>query len=296
MEKNRRSDIDFYKGILIWLVVISHIMALSEFSSDSFVFKLIGNCHIPLFLMISGFLFSPEKFFRPSWIQRIILPWLIANFIYVLLPGASFSLRGLIVGFTTHLWYIPAIIIYMFIIFVAEKFCRGNIAWGVLLAFAILLQFSDLIVGDSYIVRASRFCISNFRLPFLIYFLIGYLTKKVSIEIRQLRLWIGVGLLFLVFASFEHGLNGIFRLTGNIMLMVPLLKTNIRIPTGNQVTIFLINSGRNSMFIYLWHVVPLILPLSISMKYICMLVWLIAMSNIISLRKRIPHAYLLGLS
>lgn len=115
-------------------------------------------------------------------------------------------------------------------------------------------------------------------------------------EIKLSRLWVGVGLLFLVVASFEHRLNGIFRLIGNIVLMVPLLKTNIRVPTNNWLTIFLINSGKNSMFIYLWHVVPLILPLPISVKYICMLVWLIAMSSIISLHKRIPHAYLLGLS
>lgn len=296
MERMRRSDIDFYKGILVWLVVISHIMAINEYTSSSFAFKLICNSHIPLFLMISGFLFNPEKLLSISWIRRMIIPWLIANVIYLLMPGSSFSIRGIIVGFTTHLWYIPGITVYMVIVWGMFKLFRRDVAFAILLVISVMFYFIGGIPGDSIIIRVLRFCISNFRLQFLIYFLVGYIDKIVKYEIKFSGLCLALGALFLVIASLINMLNGIFQLAGNIMLMVSMLKLNINLPTNNRFIGFLSISGRNSMFIYLWHVVPLALPMSNSLKLICMLVWLIALSFIMCTSRRKAHASLVGLA
>lgn len=294
MSITRRSDIDVYKGILIWLVVLSHIMAISEYWSDSFIFKLIVNSHIPLLLMVSGYLFNIEKFFKASWVKRIILPWIISNCVYLLLPEVSFSISGMIVGFTTHLWYIPAIIIFMFLVWVGELFKR-NFFFVFLLAIAIVFQFNFQFSGDNLVIRGIRFCISNFRLQFFIYFLIGYLLKKDNIKISLFILWIVLGVFLLVIASLDFRMHSVFKLIGNILLMGSLLKKNIKFQNDNRIIIFLCNSGQNSMFIYLWHVVPLLLPMPSMTKYICMIVWQLIIWILINQKKRNHFAYLVGL-
>ena len=94
--QHRRDDIDVYRGFLVWLVVISHIMALSKMLSNSYIFSIITRIHMPLFMGLSGFLYSQGAIVhRHTVIKRLVLPWLIANFVYLLLPGSSFSVQGL---------------------------------------------------------------------------------------------------------------------------------------------------------------------------------------------------------
>lgn len=121
--KHRRLDLDVYKGCLVWLVAISHIMAVSSTISSTYIFYFITSIHVPLFMGISGYLYLPGGLTQRTLtsIKRLIIPWLFANIIYFLLPGGSFSAIGCLVGFSTHLWYVPSLVLFMLFIDIFDR-------------------------------------------------------------------------------------------------------------------------------------------------------------------------------
>lgn len=280
----RRNDVDIYKGILVWFVVISHIMALSEWASNTFVFRLITNSHIPLFMGISGFLFNPNKIINFKLLRRLLLPWMMANFVYFLLKSASFDMRGIVFGFETHLWYIPSIIFFMMYIYIIEKLVgegtRNLIVLALIFVISLVFPFSEILfTGDTMAVKLIRFVCSNFRLQFLVYFMTGYLSKKFSITVLHNKLWVIAGVVILLLAGItSNPVFWIIRIIGNVMLIVGLLTDITEIKLDNKMIKFFHISGKNSMFIYLWHVVPLTLSMPIESKLIIMLIWLIVLS------------------
>lgn len=77
------------------------------------------NFRMPLFVFISGFLFSyleREKNKYPTLIalfknkfKRLIIPYFVFTTIYMLTTGMGFSFKILIAGWLAHLWFIPTL-------------------------------------------------------------------------------------------------------------------------------------------------------------------------------------------
>ena len=79
--KERNTTLDLAKGILIIFVVLGHAIQYSgngnwedsQLFFDDIVFRAIYSFHMPLFMMISGYLFysSNKKDFKPLMISKL---------------------------------------------------------------------------------------------------------------------------------------------------------------------------------------------------------------------------------
>lgn len=237
----RRVDIDIYKGILVWCVVLSHLLALSPAMVDTVLFKIITGFHIPLFIGISGFLFNTSNFKNkiPGMIKRLIIPWIIANLVYLILPGTDFSVTGCFIGFVTHLWYIPSLLLFMLIIFVYDKLNHYLKLMSVGLYFFIMWINT---VGASHIlIKCVRFLVANFRLQFFAYFFVGYLIKKYKIKCFSKSnpvLWaiIGFGLVCLG-NNITFAFSELFLMVGNCLIILSLYPNEILKRPSDSTTI-----------------------------------------------------------
>ncbi len=69
--KKRLYHFDLLKGIAIFLVVMGHVLTMCVRGIDSaFIFKLIGQVHMPLFFFISGYFTYKAGFARPALGKR----------------------------------------------------------------------------------------------------------------------------------------------------------------------------------------------------------------------------------
>lgn len=88
----RDSKIDSIKGILIILVVLAHFQG-DKFHDIVFLF------HMPLFFMISGYLFKQETSFDRNYIRKVFSRYLLPYFAYsisiLVILDRDFSLRHL---------------------------------------------------------------------------------------------------------------------------------------------------------------------------------------------------------
>lgn len=114
----RLNNIDFFKGLLIILVILGHIL---QGSLEESIFRYtIYSFHMPLFIGISGFLFNANKVVDFNFIAlikrylyRIIIPWTLAIAVYFLLSSIesrSVTITGIVKAFAFpyyHLWFIP---------------------------------------------------------------------------------------------------------------------------------------------------------------------------------------------
>lgn len=59
----RNSKVDAYKGILIWLVVLGHVIqyGYKQAFDNNYYINLIYSFHMPAFMFVSGFLSNSSK-------------------------------------------------------------------------------------------------------------------------------------------------------------------------------------------------------------------------------------------
>lgn len=88
MERNR--DIDFVKGIMITLMVLFHLVYFASYYHT--LDHLVYSFHMPVFMLISGYLFSFEKdsSYFLKYLRSLAVPYIAFTSIYYL----AFSLLG----------------------------------------------------------------------------------------------------------------------------------------------------------------------------------------------------------
>lgn len=157
LDDKRDLRIDSIKGPLILLVVIGHqIEPFIEVSPMIHaVFLLIYSFHMPLFVMISGYLTNPSADSRKFWRGELILfeALLMFQTIRCLLTTLyfGFSWRMLITPEWT-LWYLLSLIFWRFFLFVAYRVNDTRKVLLVLLAASVLmaLAFGFIPVGTEF--------------------------------------------------------------------------------------------------------------------------------------------------
>ena len=187
----------------------------------------------------------------------------------------------------------------MTLLWLVEKMHFKKVIYAVLIVVAFAFQFPGLLVGEGIAVKTIRFLVSNFRLQFLIYFLLGNMLRKTGItrQYKKLTVAIAGGIVFLLLAAVTTDKACIaFKLVGNTALMAGLLQNVVTISENSRVLNFLKLSGRNSMFIYLYHVIPLILPFTNLLKIVITVVWGAVMVIVICKKNDSGLWYLLGLN
>jgi acyltransferase len=190
----RNQSIDTSKGFLLLLVIVGHILQGSF--TESLPRYLIYGFHMPMFMAISGFLFSANyfKITTHTWIKkttsRALLPWVLAVIIFtVYLKFVGYyqqSSPQLIIESLTkpfyHLWFIPAWIAYQAAIRWMEKH-QFNIRQFLLASCLIStaaawLQISGQVLIPTQEIPIIGEILYSLRPQFFLFFVLGYVVKN----------------------------------------------------------------------------------------------------------------------
>ena len=189
LNNKRNESIDILKGLLIILVVIGHCIQYGlgidykqqSLFYENFLFKVIYSFHMPLFMIISGYLFykSTKKHTSFSIIKgrfkRLIVPFLIWGIIYSMfvVNKQIVSYNGIDLFFTTLIysfWFVQAVFYFSIITLIINRIFKDNIL------IVILLIISFFIIPDSYNLSVYKFT--------YFYFIIGYYINKYDLIVK----------------------------------------------------------------------------------------------------------------
>lgn len=121
------SSINIFKGVLILLVIIGHILIGPL--NDNFIRFIIYSFHMPLFFFISGYLIKFDKLkmmslkeFAEKYTKRLLKGWSVAWIIYTLLIlNTQISIKSLI-QYTVYNIPILSFVVYPNLVFHVPPF------------------------------------------------------------------------------------------------------------------------------------------------------------------------------
>lgn len=271
MSKKHYAGIDFIKGCLILFVIAGHILqgSLSENPARYMIY----GFHMPLFVAISGFLIDYEKlaqikFFDllKKYLSRVIIPWALAVVAYyIVTSGTRFNFKELALSFLFpyyHLWYVPAILLYIFSawLLVRLKFPLKALVVIALAVSAVCYYFGPVLNNSSNIV--ARFIVITARPQFFFFFCLGMVVKNN----RNIVQWSTTNLAVVaILAALTYGfcfsvpiqwlsLLAFFALNTTLVLLLVKGIMNDRLPRSTFVEWL----GINSLPVYLWHMIPVL--------------------------------------
>ena len=214
--KNYYDSLDFVKGIAIILVIIGHCIQCgsgkeyyeSQLFFDNGLFKFIYSFHMPLFMMISGFLFgrtNDSSLFATlkNKTVRLLLPvffWQTIMMVLSLLRGKPFQLNGYFISLIDGFWFLWSVWWATIICKVIScVFKTGRIR---MVAHLILILLS-FITPDGH----------NFSLHKYMYicFLLGLIAAKRNFEVKKLNNKTSEIMLLLIMSAVYLGLFVLFN-------------------------------------------------------------------------------------
>ena len=264
--KDSRS-LDALKGILLTLVIFGHLFS-NRVTEDPIKYWLYGF-HMPVFLFVSGYLISRSSLKNQNLGQviksrflRLIVPWIIASLLFlgiynpdVFTSGVKHFIKELFLSPYFHLWYIPAVLAQLCLMWFVERL--GRFKWMLALIIAIA-AFSAFEFPGSPIPNTV---IDHRYLGYFIYFMIGYLHRNFEFIKLNSRVFLGVttgsAILYAVSFYLDDHIQFLCFVFFSICCCqaVPLvIKTLSRHENG--LTRIFSNVGKGSLWLYLAH--PLI--------------------------------------
>jgi fucose 4-O-acetylase-like acetyltransferase len=278
-----RSDgIDYLRGWLIVSVILGHLVLGS--TEDNWIRYSIYAFHMPLFIGLTGYLLNPITLKDSSWAAlafnywwRMLFPF---AFAYVFFTGIlvwhafeeSRISIGLLLSYVHtpyyHLWFIPTMVLWIIGLRIILK-AKFQLLLVLLIAGLVSLYWACVPKQEQLALLATL--TSKKLFYFFSFFVFGAWLR--SDQSNLLRIWIQkratVLLVFSVLLSaiylseigeLANLLRGVTWWWLNIILIalaVPWSKNLDLTPSPRNT--FLVGIGRNSLPIYLWHVVPLFL-------------------------------------
>lgn len=193
MGKERDLTLDLAKGILIILVVLGHAIQYSygiEYSQSELyfgnpVFRFIYSFHMPMFMLISGYLFcsSNKKQFRTvitSKLKAIGIPMVSFIILYSFIDYAGMignNPWGIVTTFVDSIfrgwmmWFLFSILLNMFVVAALTRI-SGKRAYQYLMMFALFVI--SLFVPDTILLSVHKY-----MFPF---FCLGYAVRDCGID------------------------------------------------------------------------------------------------------------------
>lgn len=268
-------NIDLFKGLLILLVIIGHILQGKTLCRD-----LIYSFHMPLFIGVSSFLFNVNKVKNFNLIElthkykyRIIFPWIIAVAVYFMFSAIQgnkgFNTYDILASFFNpfyHLWFIPGFLSWVLLTWIMKKMQMSN---RVILIFSfivsciamILLKNPIIYQGFGKIEWGLKLALYTFRFQFYFFFVLGFVYRNKTLNLPKMIEYFLVVFLFLFLIYMYYFPNKQLYLFTFFIFNVALLNIVLKISSHQ-----LINSvksiewlGQNSLGIYLWHVLPIVI-------------------------------------
>lgn len=193
--KKRESTLDFAKGLLIIFVVLGHSIQYSlgnnwltsQLFFDDVVFKTIYSFHMPLFMMISGYLFfnSNQKNFKTLVLSKLkvigapMLTFIFLNYLFqYILMAFRCNVQYVFVHYFkriflgTTMWFLLSLLLNIIVVSILTRILRKNtlLFLGMIMIFVI-----SLFIPDSIVLSVHKF-----MFPF---FCLGYILKQNEIPL-----------------------------------------------------------------------------------------------------------------
>lgn len=197
--KKRNPYIDIVKAILIILVIIGHSIQYGSGPTyiekqsffNNYIFKFIYSFHMPLFIMISGYLSYSSinknnlKETIISKFKSLIIPILIWSIIpfFILLDYVNIisSIKLFLSVFSTNLWFLWSLFYINILVKIINKYFKDNIF------IYILLFLITFILPNNLIIKYFNIQFSLYSYMYL-YFMLGYFYKKYNLEEKLKKL------------------------------------------------------------------------------------------------------------
>lgn len=262
---DRCSSIDYIKGCLIFTVIVGHVL-LGSLDANLFRY-IIYSFHMPAFIFMSGYLLNIEKIrllridqlFGKYW-QRMLLPWVIAWVVYTAIDVyGKLSLDAVLNNVITpfyHLWYIPSLFMMITIVWIAFRHFNSEKTITLLLLFLVGILLFNL-SNTSYSIGSAWNCR---MLPF---FILGIASKRLLTNISKSGGVIStlVFLAVVISVNLVMGQTALFFRTYIMLPLAAFLCTFGLLPMIQNTLLHnkvLEYWGRQSLHIYLWHVLPIL--------------------------------------
>ena len=267
----RNHAFDALKGGLILLVLVGHVLPGSL--EENGIRHAIYFFHMPLFLAVTGYFIKKSSILRPvsdlghRYYNRMILPYLMA---FVVFTGifwvdkffaGELSPERIVGSFFypyLHLWYIPAMLLFIFYTRLAERF-RIPILSVLFVAGMLTLGFERF--GDAWEHNHPLLLFMGDKrfYGYYTYFLIGYvLANHISLFNIRLSVQVAVVLVLVAGYGFFQGQPweiSALKVAANVV-MIHMVIAACESLKGVDDSV-LSHIGRHSLPIYLWHVLPL---------------------------------------
>ncbi len=247
------------KAIAIICVVIGHFHPVESPNYWTTLRSILYSFHMPFFILISGYLYVNKKYsyidLIKKKIERLVFPFIFVAILFFLIkyvagifvtlehPVTINSLLQIIINpilsYMPLLWFVHI----LFIIFLVYPILRKLLKpWHIILILTIINSMIGNVKPESLILRIMYY------LPF---FSIG----------EQLRLseWKSKYITFITLILLYLFLNNniekyIFNLFIGVCFSLSIIQVSIKISTkSNLISTYLINIGKYSMSIYLFH-------------------------------------------
>ena len=190
---NRNQTLDIAKGLLIILVVFGHsiqygfgyLYCEEERFFDNIFFRCIYTFHMPLFMLISGYLFyfTNKKSYKRILVSRFTsvgIPFMVycaLSYIvwYNLYNMPHFYLRHFLLTLKSNMWFLSSILLNCIIVSSLTHLLKKKQT----VAYLILCVFFSLtfIISDNYIPALHKYM--------YFYFLVGVYLNKWSVRLPR---------------------------------------------------------------------------------------------------------------
>ena len=216
VKKQRDTDIDATKGILIILVVIGHIFADINTQFVPYIYLF----HMPAFFIISGLLYNDlkikkrfVKFILPFVVYTIIF-YFFGKFLLYDTPIKDIIIGGNSLGGLFGVFWFPVCLFFTTILFgLLEKInCNKIIKWFII----ALLYVTNVIILKSY--SYDKIVLWNFDILFicLTYYSIGYYSKSI-IKNKKVILFSSVMAIVITLLWYYNLIEIVFNMKGKML-------------------------------------------------------------------------------
>lgn len=219
----RQPFIDYIKALAIILVIVGHVIQKVLYCdnyADTFLFRFIYSFHMPLFMIMSGYVvgLAPEKYLKTKFTDvlhkrfyALMVPFISWTVIGAIRAGSFRYIVNIVLDPQNGLWFLWALFFISLIHKLLENVTKGK---PVLMGGAILITFFLLKVVSSIV--DGRFAIDQIAIHTINYSM-GYALCKYGILGKSMKhnapakIFIGV-VLFTVMLPLYHWGNEPFDL------------------------------------------------------------------------------------
>ena len=270
VDKKNYEIIDILKGIAIILVIIGHAVIYFPINLHNNIFcetlfQFVSIAHLPLFFLISGFLFKYKNSYK-TYIKgkslRIIIPYLIFSLIdlipRILLPSVVNRTTNPIDGIVKMIlyggeyWFLYSLyLIYIFFPFLYKKI-KNKYIYYFIIFLLVFIQFLKL--PNVFLLGKTSY--------YLIYFILGFLLnnnedlfKKRNLNIKNYTEIVIIMLMMIIYSFKPNFLNFVYNFLPLqiifICIVIYFWYLVSEIIIKHKFKNLFIKCGKNSLILYL---------------------------------------------